>query len=242
LLFKSWYIPKKKIYFTGAMLFLCILCAMVLNTEVKGNRQALSYGVANKIIVIDAGHGGKDPGAFRGEYIEKDITLAISKKLQEQLAQAGALVVMVREKDIDLAGESFKGTYGEVYRESVKKRIEIINSSGAELCISIHTNANVDTEWSGGQVFYNRSSKPSKTIAECIQQELTVILGNTNRKASTGDYYILNRTEMPAVIVEVGFISNPREAKNLSDPSYQAKVAYAIFSGIVKSQTVKTAD
>ena len=242
MLYKSWFIPKRNLLIILAVLLFSLLCIIVLSNEIKKNQAVLSYGVANMVIVVDAGHGGRDPGAFRGDYVEKDITLAISKKLQNQLAQAGALVVMSRETDVDFTGKSFQGTYGASYRESVENRLQLINNSGAEYCISIHTNADTNTRWTGGQVFYNKKSEKSKILAESIQKEFKAILGNTNRKATTGDYYILNRTKMPAVIVEVGFISNPQEAKNLSDPLYQSKIAYAIFSGIVKSQTMETDD
>ncbi len=86
-------------------------------------------------------------------------------------------------------------------------------------------------------MFYEKDSEAGKRAAVAIQEELTRILGNTKRKALPGNFYITQKTEMPAVIVEVGFISNPEECKLLMDPDYQAKVAYAIYAGIAKAQS-----
>ncbi|MBC7075405.1 MAG: N-acetylmuramoyl-L-alanine amidase CwlD [Syntrophomonadaceae bacterium] len=196
----------------------------------------LSYGIANKIIVIDPGHGGFDPGAWRGDVLEKDITLQISKKLAERLSQAGAMVILLRETDCALIPEGDDEAVGGLKHQDLANRVKKANEARADLFISIHANADLSPKWSGAQTFYNSKSEQSKALAEAIQEELIRILGNTNRKVKTGNYYVLEHTEMPAVIVEVGFISNPREARLLTSSEYQSKLAYAIFSGIVKSQ------
>lgn len=210
---------------------------MVTVGQIPAEQEVLSYALANRIIIIDAGHGGKDPGAKRGEYVEKDITLAVSQKLSEYLSQAGSMVIMLRNDDRDLAGESFSGSLSQRKKEDLKNRVKQANDARADLYISIHANADPSPRWSGAQVFYNNSSKESKLLAVCIQEEITAALGNTNRKAKSGSYYVLDHTSMPSVIVEIGFISNPREAAQLTDPEYQSKMAYAIFTGIAKSLT-----
>ncbi len=235
---RSGFISKKKlIIFTVLFLFL-VLCHVPVINQLKVEEKegtVLSYGVANKIIVIDPGHGGFDPGAWRGNIFEKDITLQISKKLAENLSKAGAMVIMLRETDCALTPEN-SGTLRERKRQDLINRVKRANQVKADLYISIHINADPSPKWSGAQTFYSSRSEQSKVLAETIQEELTRILGNTNRKAKTGNYYILEHVDMPAVIVEAGFISNPEEARLLIDSEYQARVAYAVFSGIVKSQ------
>lgn len=196
----------------------------------------MSYSLANKVIAVDAGHGGFDPGAKRGDITEDKITLAISKLLQKNLSEAGSLVVMVREDERDLSDENFSGSLKERKRQDLARRAEKANKAKAKLYVSIHVNADPSPRWRGAQVFYDSSSEAGKQAAVAIQEELTRILGNTKRKALPGNYYITQKTEMPAVIVEVGFISNPEEGKLLVDPDYQAKVAYAIYAGIAKAQ------
>lgn len=216
----------------GLLAALCIIGVLGADT---GEREVLSYGLANKIIVVDAGHGGSDPGAVRGEYLEKDITLQVSKKLAQYLSQAGALVIMLREDDQDLS-EDPQASIAERKRSDLRQRVKTANQSGADLYISIHANADLSPKWSGAQTFYHAGSERSKVTAVLIQEELTRILGNTDRKAKSGSYYILSRTQMPSVIVEIGFISNPGEARRLTDQQYQSKLAYAVFSGIAKGE------
>ena len=196
----------------------------------------LSYGVANKIIVIDPGHGGLDEGAVRGKYKESEITLQISKKLAHYLSQAGAMVIMLRENESDLSGDEFTGTIGQHKREDMKKRVSTANQAQADLYISIHANAAPNTVWTGAQTFYKPKCDASRGVAVAVQEELIKALGNTKRKAASGNYYVLNNSRMPAILIETGFISNPGEAALLVDSSYQSKLAYAVFTGIARSQ------
>jgi N-acetylmuramoyl-L-alanine amidase len=215
-------------------LFLILCLAVVINQP--DHVQVMSYSLANKVIAVDAGHGGFDPGAKRNSITEDKITLAISKLLQKNLSEVGSLVVMIREDDKDLSDASFSGSLRERKRQDLSRRAEKANQAQAKLYVSIHVNADPSPRWRGAQVFYDASSEEGKQAAVAIQEELTRILGNTKRKALPGNYYITQKTEMPAVIVEVGFISNPEECKLLMDPDYQAKVAYAIYAGIAKAQ------
>lgn len=230
------FIPRNKTNIVLIIFLLLVLGYTGIKSSYTDEKPALAYAVSNKVIVLDAGHGGKDPGAVRGEYREKDITLAISKNVQNYLSQAGAVVIMTRDKDCELVENNFKGTFNQRKRKDLTNRVNKANQAKADLYISIHTNADVSPQWSGAQTFYSASSEPSKLMAESIQQELTTILGNTKRKAKTGSYFVIDNTKMTTVIVEVGFISNPGEAILLGDEEYQKKVAYAIYSGIVKAQ------
>ncbi len=221
-----------------AILLLPALCIWGTNiSEEHKLEPVMSYVLANQVIVVDAGHGGFDPGAIGpAQNQEKDITLAISRKLCHSLSQAGALVIALRETDADLAGENFSGSVRERKRKDLAVRVARAEENKADIYISIHANADVSPRWSGAQTFYNGKSDKAKQMAIAIQDEFTRILGNTNRKAKTGNYYITDKTEMAAVIVEVGFLSNPAEEQLLISEEYQDKIVYAILSGIAKSQ------
>lgn len=221
------------------LLFLTITCLLLLSiVSVKwetGNKsEIMVYNVANKIIVVDAGHGGVDTGATRGDIIEKDITLKIAQKLAAELSKGGAAVIMTRSSDTDLVEKDFKGSYKERHRLGLTKRVEKANQTGADLFISIHTNADPDPRWRGAQTFYHPDSMESKNVAEAVQEEIKSSLKNTSREALAGDYFVMNNTEMPAILVEAGFISNPEEGRLLCDEEYQRKMAYAICLGIEK--------
>lgn len=228
-------LPGNPIHFALILLLLAALGTVAIIGTGDSEKPVISYGMANKIIVVDPGHGGADPGAVRGGYVEKDITLQVSKKLADYLSQAGAMVILLREDDRDLAGDA-NSSLASRKRADLKKRAAIANEAKADLYISVHTNADPSPKWSGAQTFYNSGSARSKVLAVMIQEELVKGLGNTKRKAKPGNYYLLNQTAMPAVIVEIGFISNPGEARQLSSSEYQSKVAFSIFSGIAKSQ------
>lgn len=228
-------IGRKTALISALISITLVLAAMATVNMNRSELPAMSYVIAGQVIAVDAGHGGIDPGASRDKYEEKDITLAISKKLVRYLDQAGAKAVNLRTGDGDLCGSNFKGTIRERKRRDLALRVEKATNAGADLYISIHTNADLSPRWSGAQTFYKAGQEDSKRTAIAIQDELVRILGNNNRKAKTGSYYIFNKASMPIVIVEVGFLSNPREVQLLASDAYQEKVAYAIFSGIVKS-------
>lgn len=221
------------------LLFLTITCLLLLGIasarwEAAKKGEIMVYNVANKIIVVDAGHGGVDTGATRGDIVEKDITLKIAQKLAAELSKGGAAVIMTRGSDTDLVEKDFKGSYKERHRLGLTRRVEKANQTGADLFISIHTNADPNPRWRGAQTFYHPDSMESKNAAEAVQKEIKESLKNTSREALAGDYFVMNNTEMPAVLVEVGFISNPEEGKLLCDEEYQRKIAYAICLGIEK--------
>ena len=158
-------------------------------------------------IVIDAGHGGDDPGkiGINGEK-EKELNLAIAKKLQKILEK----------------------------KEDMKKRCEIINKEKPVFTISIHQNSYPEEYVKGAQVFYYGQSQEGKELAEVLQKSLVAELDKENHRTAKANesYYLLKKTESPTVIVECGFLSNSQEAELLSDAEYQQKVAVAISKGI----------
>jgi len=194
--------------------------------------QSMSWVVANKIVVVDPGHGGPDGGGVGPSgVLEKQITLELGKKVAKYLSQAGGAVIMTRETDCDLssAGKGLR----ERKVEDLHNRVKLGNNSNAAAFLSIHTNSFGST-WTGAQVFYSPKSQESRALAECIQNEIGRIMKNTDRKAKPLSPYILRNLEMPAVIIEVGFLSNPSEEKMLTESHYQEKMAYAIYAGTVK--------
>lgn len=190
--------------------------------------------LSGKIILLDAGHGGPDGGAGTGKTLEKDIALEITHKVRDYLQEQGALVIMTREKDEDLADPGTKG-YSRRKVEDLKKRLKIINTSDNDLFVSIHLNAIPSARWSGAQTFYAPHHKENARAAKFIQEELRRNLENTNRKAKPiNQVYILKNAKKPGVLVEVGFLSNPTEKALLKKESYQEKVAASINMGILR--------
>lgn len=171
-------------------------------------------------------HGGWDPGKVRSDGIEeKGINLAVSKKLQIYLEQAGAFVTLTRDDDSALSSEK---------RADLKERKNIINDENTDIVVSIHQNSFPKESVKGAQVFYYKKSEQSKRLAECIQTRLKEFADKSNTRIPKAnlDYYILKNTQKPAVIVECGFLSNNEENKKLNSEEYQEKIAWAIYMGI----------
>lgn len=188
-----------------------------------------------RLIVLDPGHGGPDPGAVSSDgLLEKDVVLDISVRLRRLLESCGYRVIMTRETDTDLGGAST--SLRERKQADLRQRVQIINASGADAVISIHANAIASSRWCGAQVFCRPDRAPeSEILARCIQEELVHITGETTRDVNVSDgQFVLQKTWLPAVNVEVGFLSNPREARLLADPRYQDKVAWAIMIGTAR--------
>lgn len=184
------------------------------------------------IIAIDPGHGGIDPGKISvdGSY-EKTINLSIAKKLGKILKRNHCKVIFSRQKD--------NGLYEEYDRNKkatdMKKRVEILEKDNPDLVISIHQNSFSDGVVSGAQVFYYQGSEQGKKLAETIQDAIREQVDTSNQREpkSNGDYYLLKKISKTAVIVECGFLSNPREAELLRDEEYQERMAMGISVGIL---------
>ncbi|MCF8011742.1 MAG: N-acetylmuramoyl-L-alanine amidase [Clostridiales bacterium] len=220
-------VNKKIILLAIFMLFIFIL-GLVAFISWRGERnvKTLSWTAANKVIVIDPGHGGKDPGVVEGTVVEKELTLEISRKLYTILSQAGAFAVLTRETDRALGSKKSTDLYN---------RVNIAKKQNADIFVSLHVNSfRAGPGEHGAQVFSGDGSEKSKVLAEHIQNEMVRILGNNKRKAKQADKYILSRAKIPAVIIETGFLTNPEECRKLQDPTYQGKIAYAIYAGIAK--------
>lgn len=212
-----------------------LLCSMVLLS-----RETALY-VTNTIaeekssftVVIDSGHGGKDPGKIAADgTLEKDINLAIALKLQTYLEAADVRVIMTRTTDTGL----YDPNASNKKVQDMKNRIALMEESNADLIISIHQNSYSDSSIHGAQVFYYTTSAVSKALAETLQSILIQDLDPKNhRKAKANDsYYLLKKTTLPIAIVECGFLSNPEEAALLKSAGYQDEIAWVLHLGILQ--------
>ena len=179
-------------------------------------------------IAIDPGHGGIDDGASANHVIEKEITLAISKKMGQLLEKYGARVIFTRESDIDYYTRGRGGK-----RNDLLKRVEMIENSGAELFISIHCNAFRSVNLSGAQVFYSPKFAENKIVAERLQQAIKEISPNNKRLAKEDKaILLLNGIRVPGVMVETGYVTNQQESILLADPAYQDKLVEHLVKGL----------
>ena len=222
---------RKILVFMVTMLILCV--AVV---ETVWGISSLWRGIWEKeiVVVIDAGHGGCDPGAISQDTlaVEKELNLAIAQKLQTYLQEAGYSVVMTRSDDNDLAADSS----GSRKQADMRERKRIIEESDGDLMISVHQNSFPDSKYFGPQVFFQKQRQEAAALALLVQSELNSFTAPDNkREAKSNDsYYILKNSPMPAILVECGFVSNRPEAEKLRDEAYQKKVAWGIYSGIEK--------
>lgn len=219
---------------------IAVLITSLLIVKVKNEAaDVMEYmPVANKTIVLDAGHGGIDPGAMNNDktILEKDVNLAITKKLRDLLEASGATVIMTRDKDVSLYEEDENKTIRQKYNENLRNRKNIIDQSDADVFVSIHLNAFEQSKYYGAQTFYPKGKDDGKELAQFIQDELKRVVDQDNdRKIKPrDDIYLLKNTTMPSVLIECGFLSNEKESKLLADSKYQDKVAWAIYVGIQK--------
>ncbi|SHE72060.1 MULTISPECIES: N-acetylmuramoyl-L-alanine amidase CwlD [Caloramator] len=187
----------------------------------------------NKVVIIDAGHGGIDPGAIgRDGTIEKDINLNIAQKLKGYLEDAGYTCIMIREIDEGLYSEY--GRIRDKKNEDLRNRKQFIKKYKADLFISIHLNFFPESQYYGAQVFYPKNDTESEKIAKLIQQELikTLNRGNKREAKGTNDIYVIRDNQIPSILIECGFLSNYEEEQLLKSEIYQNKIAWAIFKGI----------
>lgn len=205
--------------------------------EVPSSRAWNYWGLplAGQVIALDAGHGGVDGGAVSKQgVIEKDINLAVTLYLRDYLQQAGAVVVLTREDDRDLAQPETQ-SYKQRKTEDLQQRLRFIQEKDAKLFVSVHMNSFPSDRWSGAQTFYPEGQPESGSLADLVQQELRRNLENTDRVAKSADHiYLLQSLKVPSILVEVGFLSHPSESKLLADQTYQRKVAASIYKGILR--------
>ncbi len=196
-----------------------------------------------KVIILDAGHGGMDSGAvgINGE-LEKNINLAIVKNLRDMLTLSGFEVILTRDSDISIHDSGVTGIRNQKVSD-MENRLDIVKKYKDCIFLSVHQNKFTESEYFGAQVFYNENNPDNRLLAQIMQDNFKVIQEGNDReiKLSGDELYLFKDTVVPAVLIECGFLSNPDDAKNLSDPLYQKKVSFMIYNGIIRYlQTVNS--
>lgn len=195
----------------------------------KLSKQVVALHRNKTTIVIDVGHGGSDPGKVGIQGIkEKDVNLAIARYLKDYLIAEDYTVYMTRETDQGLYDESVSNKK----KSDLSNRIQFVQKKNASCMISIHQNSYPDTIQHGAQTFYYDGREEDKNFAQYVQDSLlTFDPSNTRQIKSSTSYYILKNAQVPSILIECGFLSNPEETANLTDPNYQKQIAYAIAIG-----------
>lgn len=219
-----------------AILTTALLFAVILFTQkdrLLPTGGMANQGKAGKCVVLDAGHGGMDPGKIGiNGLLEKDVNLQITQLLKQYLEAQDVQVVMTRSTEEGLYDENASNKKV----QDMKRRIEVIEQTAPDLTVSIHQNSYPEEYVKGAQVFYYTKSTEGQKAAGLLQDSLTRRLDPENRRQikANDSYYLLKKTSTPIVIVECGFLSNSAEAAMLGEKSYQEKTAWAIHMGIMQ--------
>lgn len=186
-------------------------------------------------VIIDAGHGGEDGGCEGNGLVEKDLNLDIALRVASLLEDAGINVVMTRDTDILLYDKN-SDYVGKKKAQDVRRRLEIAKNQDDPVLVSIHMNYFAQTQYSGLQVWYSKNDARSKILANLIQSNVKSELQPSNKrvtKEATSSIFLLHNATFPAVLIECGFLSNPDEARALTDENYRQNLANSIFKSIM---------
>ncbi len=221
------FFPKKWLLFLWIMLGILLLMLYFVKSREDIYAPVFATPARGKTIVLDAGHGGFDPGAVSPRGVKEDkINLLIVRKLRDYLIEHGVTVIMTRDSDSALAPKK---------SQDMQKRVEIIRESHADMIVSIHLNKFSQSQYYGAQTFYMTGSEAGERLAENIQQQLISNLGRGNKRQikAVSNLLILKVGSAPSVIVECGFLSNPEEEGLLNTTEYQDQIAWSIYAGII---------
>ena len=217
------------------MLFCAIAVGILVGTfEAKTSAEASTEGT--RVIIIDAGHGGEDPGAVgvNGVY-EKDLNLEIAFTLGEELKSRGYTVVYTRTEDklLYTPEENIKGMRK---ISDLKNRCRISAEYHAPIFVSIHMNTYGASKYSGLQVYYADKNEESRILANKIQGAVKRELQHENKRTvkSGSSIYVLENASGTAVLIECGFLSNPEECEKLSEKEYQKQLSFSVICGIIE--------
>ncbi len=187
----------------------------------------ITPSLKGKTIALDPGHGGSDPGAIGlNKTREKDVTLAISLKLRDELVKKGAKVVMTRTTDCDVHSR------GATDREELQARVDVGDKCNADIFISVHCNASAKRDVGGLSSYYYAKTKYDQMLAANIQKKLAASCGLDDKGVRQAEFYVTKRSRMPAALLEIAFISHPREEKLLNSNWFQNKMVASIVKGL----------
>ncbi|HEY8341664.1 MAG TPA: N-acetylmuramoyl-L-alanine amidase, partial [Calditerricola sp.] len=172
-----------------------------------------------KRIILDPGHGGKDPGAIGRTLgtMEKTVNLQLAKLVKARLEDLGAVVFMTREDD---------------RYPTLAERVAFARQVQGDVFISIHHNSALNSTARGTETYYYSSS--SRPLAEAVHKELVNAIGLPDRQVRNRGYYVLVNTPYPAILLEIGFLSNPDEERLVRDPDFQERAAQGIVQGLIR--------
>ena len=210
------------------MFFLSIFCIGKVNAIVN------DYSLLGKIIYIDPGHGGVDPGAMSSKFLEKDMNLLLSQELEKKLVSKGAVVYKTRDGDYDLSNSTSNRKRNDLYN-----RVKLINNSNSDMYISIHLNSSPSNKWSGVQVFYSNVLKENKVLGEVITNNLKNNMYNIRDLKQENSYYMYSKIKVPGILLEAGFISNSNDNYKIRQKDYRSKLLDNIVSGIEEYFLIK---
>jgi N-acetylmuramoyl-L-alanine amidase len=201
--------------------------AAPVKVETKTINYRTSGGLKGKVITLDPGHGGSDPGAIgNGGLREKNVTLQISQKLQKLLQDAGATVYMTRVRDVDVYGPNASD------RAELQARVDVGTAHAADAFVSIHINANNSPSIGGFSTYYSPKTSYDYKLARCIHSSIVKNFGLDDLGVRQAGFYVTKHSLMPAVLIENCFITNPREEKLLQSSWFQGKIAKTIYDGL----------
>lgn len=198
-----------------------------INKKVPAVTYKFTSGLKNKVIVLDPGHGGTDPGAIGlNRTQEKTLTLSVALQAKSLLEKAGAKVIMTRQDDRDVFGPSASAV------EELKARTTVANNRKADAFISIHINSFTNRTAGGTSTYFYQKTPYDAMLAENLQTSLLGAGGLQNRGVNSANFYVIKQTLMPAALLELAFISNPDEEKLLNTPQFQQRMAQGIVQGL----------
>lgn len=200
----------------------------------RGPKSLYTKGLKDKIIVLDAGHGGFDPGAEDGEVKEKDINIQIVRKLEKILKKNKIKVILTRDEDSGIIPES-RMTLAE-QDANLKARRAFALKEEASIFVSVHVNSSPNKKASGASVYYQKENDYYQLLAESIQTELNKLY-TKKWSIQEANFVVINNTEMPSILVEIGFITNQHDKEFILSKEGQEKIANAIYLGLVNYGT-----
>lgn len=226
---------KTPVYFFCSIVLLFLLFSIILWIYFSNLPVATFTGLISGIIVVDPGHGGIDGGTNKDGILEKEINLAVSKKLKIFLEAKGYQVIMTRDEDVSL--DTLDSSSQSRHQRDLNARVNIINNSDAQLFLSIHVNCNFKQPGTDGAiVFYNDNFADNKVLAYSIQRALNAMEVNGAKRTIhdpvQAKYFLLDFSKIPGVIVETAFMSNSAERHLLTTDEFREQLAKAIADGV----------
>lgn len=215
---KKWYV----------LFFLFLICLM----SVAAKKTVINnFPLFGKLIILDPGHGGLDPGSVYKDEYEKDYNLKFSQTLKKNLEKYGATVIMTREGDYDLSSPNT--SYRK--RSDFDNRIKLIDNSKADLYLSLHMNSLNDNKYFGSQSFYSSVNKNNKILAEILQNNFNRFFNyNKNYKVIDNSKYMYKNISTVGVLIEYGFITNYKDRKNLKNETYRLELSEVISQSVIE--------